>query len=69
MLLIYRLTKPELDKCREECNFDEDETVYFNARAQHKSHIEIAVTNFWSERKTSEIARHVKDKVKKILKM
>lgn len=69
MLLIYRLTKPELDKCRAECNFTPDELVYFDARAQHKSHIEIAMTHYWSERKTSEIARRVKEKAQKILKM
>ena len=69
MLLIYRLTKPELDKCREECNFTPDEAAYFEARAQAKAHIEIAMTNFWSERKTSEIARRTKEKIQKILRM
>lgn len=69
MLLIYRLTKPELDVCRELCNFDDEETAYFEARSKHKSHIEISIKNNWCERKTSEIARHVKDKIKKILKM
>lgn len=69
MILIYRLTKPELDICREECNFTPEEQEYFDARAKHCSHIEIAMTHHWSERKTSEIARRVKEKVKKILKM
>lgn len=69
MLLIYRLTKPELDKCREECNFTPDEAAYFEARSKQKSHIEISLKNNWCERKTSDIARHTKEKIQKILKM
>lgn len=69
MLLIYRLTKPELDKCREECNFTPDEAAYFEARSKQTPHIKIAMDNFWSERKTSEIARCTKEKIQKILKM
>lgn len=68
-MLIYNLTKPELELCRAECNFTPEELSYFNARAQHESHTQIALQNYWSERKTSKISQQVKEKVKKILKM
>ena len=68
-MLIYNLTKPELDVCLAECNFTPDEQKYFELRAKYKSHTEIALACYWSERKTSDISRKVREKVKKILRM
>lgn len=63
---IYELTKPELDMFREMCNFTPDELSYFNERAQHKTHLQIAVSNFWSESKVNALSKSVKQKIRKI---
>ncbi len=43
---IYDLTKPELDLFREMCNFTPDELFYFNERAKHKTHVQIAMSKY-----------------------
>jgi len=63
---IYELTNPELDKYREKCNFSDDELAFFNARAKHKSYVQIAVEFFWSESKVYKISRDVKRKMNRI---
>ena len=63
---LYELTKPELDKLRELCNFTPDEMTYFNANARQKSNVEIAVDNYWSDSKVSFLARAVRRKIRKI---
>ena len=66
---IYDYTEPELAKCRELCNFTPDEMDYFNAKAKHKSNTQIALKFYWSARKTSFIAAHVKAKIQRVLRM
>lgn len=63
---LYKLTKPELDKCRELCNFTPDELIYFNANARQKSNVQIAVDNYWSDTKVSSLARSVREKISRI---
>lgn len=46
---IYELTKPELDMFRELCNFTPDELIYFNERANYKTHLQISLAHCWSE--------------------
>lgn len=63
---IYELTKPELDMFREMCNFTPDELFYFNERAQHKTHLQIATSKYWSESKVNAISRSVRKKIGRI---
>lgn len=63
---IYELTKPELDMFREMCNFTPDELFYFNERAQHKTHIQIAMSKYWSESKVNTLSKNVKRKIRRI---
>ncbi len=63
---LYKLTKPELDKYRELCNFTSDELIYFNANARQRSNVQIGVDNYWSDSKVSALARSVKEKISKI---
>lgn len=65
-LQIYDLTKPELEKYREECNFSEDELKFFNARAQHKTYVQISVECYWSEAKVYKLNRAVKRKMNRL---
>lgn len=63
---IYELTNPELERYRKECNFSEDELKFFNARAQHKTYVQIALECFWSETKVYKLNRAVKRKMDRI---
>jgi len=64
---IYDFTVPELDKLRELCNFSDDELLYFNLRARHKSNTQIAYVMNISESTVSVLARKVKNKIKRVL--
>lgn len=57
----------ELQKFRDECNFSDEELMYFNLRAKNKSNIQIAMQMNVSEAKVSKLARRVKDKMIKVL--
>ncbi len=63
---IYDLTKPELDLFREMCNFTPDELFYFNERAKHKTHVQIAMSKYWSESKVSSLFKSVREKICRI---
>lgn len=63
---IYELTNPELERYRKECNFSEDELKFFNARAQHKTYVQISIEYFWSETKVYKLNRAVKKKMSRI---
>lgn len=53
----------ELQYFRDECNFSDEEMMYFNLRAKNKSNIQIAMEMNVSEAKVSKLARRVKDKM------
>lgn len=57
----------ELQKFREECNFSDEETMYFNLRAKNKNNVQIAMQMNISEAKVSKLARRVKDKMLKVI--
>ena len=57
----------ELQYFRDECNFSEEEMMYFNLRAKNKSNIQIAMEMNVSEAKVSKLARRVKDKMIRVL--
>lgn len=57
----------ELQKFREECNFSDEEMMYFNLRAKNKSNVQIAMQMNISEAKVSKLARRVKDKMLKVI--
>ncbi len=57
----------ELQKFRDECNFSDEELMYFNLRAKDKSNVEIALEMNISESKVSKLARKVKSKMIRIL--
>lgn len=65
---IYELTKPEIDKLVNLCNFTPDEMEYFLQRAKNKSHTEIGFNSHWSDRKVTNLSRSVKRKIKKVEK-
>ena len=65
---IYDFTVPELVKLRELCNFSDDELLYFNLRAKHKSNTFISIEMNVSEAQVSKLARKVKDKILRVLK-
>ena len=64
---IYDFTVPELNKLRELCNFSDDEMIYFNLRAKHKSNTYIAQEMNVSESTVSVLARKVKKKIVRVL--
>ena len=57
----------ELQYFRDECNFSDEEMMYFNLRAKDKSNIQIAMEMNVSEAKVSKLARRVKDKMIKVI--
>jgi hypothetical protein len=57
----------ELRKFRDECNFSDEELMYFNLRAKNNSNVQIAMQMNVSEAKVSKLARRVKDKMLKVI--
>lgn len=57
----------ELQMFRDQCNFTEDELIYFNLRAKDKSNTQIAIEMSISEAQVSKLAKRVKDKMKRVL--
>jgi len=57
----------ELEMFRRECNFSDEEMMYFNLRAKDKSNVQIALEMNVSESKVSKLARKVKTKMIKVL--
>lgn len=64
---IYDFVNWELDKFRQECNFSDDETCYFNLRAKHYSNFEISMKMNISESKVSKLAKSVKQKILRVI--
>ena len=64
---IYDFVEWELQKFRDECNFSDDELMYFNLRAKHYSNQQIAIKMNVSEAKVSKLAKAVKAKIKRVL--
>lgn len=67
MFKLRDLTVPEIDKCRELCNFTDEELQLFNLKIKDKSAIQIKHEMHISESKVATISRRVCTKVKKIL--
>ena len=61
------LTKIECDKCRDLCNFTEDELAVFNLKVKNKSLIEISLALNMSESTVSRKITSIKRKVLKVL--
>lgn len=61
------LTKAECDKCRELCDFTDDELSVFDLKVKNKSLIEISVALNMSESTVSRRLRDVKKKVLRVL--
>ena len=57
----------ELDMFREQCNFTDDEMMYFNLRAKDKSNVQIALEMNVSESQVSKLAKRVKSKMLRVL--
>ena len=66
-LKICDFVKWELDMFREQCNFTEEELIYFNLKAKNKSNVEVAMDMHISEPKVSILARKVRKKIFKVL--
>ena len=64
---IYDFVEWELQKFRDECNFTEDELLYFNLKAKNKSNVEISMTMAVSEPQVSKLAKRVKLKILKVI--
>lgn len=64
---IYDFVEKELRFFRQECNFSDDETCYFNLRAKHYSNQQIAIKMNVSEGKVSKLAKSVKRKILKVI--
>lgn len=64
---LYDFVESELRFFRQECNFSEDEMMYFNLRAKHLSNQQIAIKMNVSEGKVSKLAKSVKTKILKVL--
>ena len=60
---IYDFVERELQHFREECNFSEEEAMYFDLRAKHHSNQQIAIKMNISEGKVSKLAKSVKSKM------
>lgn len=67
MLKIRDLTIPEIKKCKELCNFTDDELQYFTLKSKDKSNIYIAHAMNISESQVSNLSRRVRAKIKRIL--
>lgn len=61
------LTKLECDKCRELCNFTEDELSVFNLKTKNKSIVEISLALNMSESAVSRRLSNIKKKVARVL--
>jgi DNA-directed RNA polymerase specialized sigma subunit len=64
---INDFVEKELEMFRRECNFSDEEMMYFNLRAKDKSNVQIALEMNVSESKVSKLARKVKTKMIKVL--
>ena len=60
-------TEVELDKCRELCNFTEEELQYFELKAKDKSNVYIARHMNVSASQVSKFSKRVRDKIKRVL--
>ena len=63
---ICDMTVPELNHYREQCNFLDDELVYFNMKARDKSNLQVAAALNVSEAQIPRIAARVKEKMRRI---
>lgn len=61
------LTKPECDRCRELCNFTDEERAVFDLKTNNKSLIEISLALHMSESTVSRRLVNIKKKVVKVL--
>ena len=57
----------ELEVFRNECNFTDDELMYFNLRAKDKSNVQIAIEMNISDSQVSKLAKRVKKKMLKLI--
>lgn len=64
---IPEFTKPELDRFRELCNFNDKELEYFDLKAKNKSIIQISMEMSISEASVSYYAKKVKDKMLRVI--
>lgn len=61
------LTKLECDRCRELCNFTDEERAVFDLKTNNKSLIEISLALHMSESTVSRRLVNIKKKVMKVL--
>lgn len=61
---LYRLSKPELDKLRENANLTDDEEIIYNMLAKGKSIVQIADKLNLSTRTIDRRIRNIKNKIK-----
>lgn len=61
------LTKLECDRCRELCNFTDEERAIFDLKTRNKSLIEISLALHMSESTVSRRLVNIKKKVVKVL--
>lgn len=66
MKMLRDYVNSELDLFRKECNFTEQELMYFNLRANDKSNIQISLEMNISTSQVSKLARRVKRKISQI---
>lgn len=61
------LTKIECDRCRDLCNFTEDELAVFNLKVKNKSIVEISLALNMSEPTVYRRLSNIKKKVARVL--
>ena len=61
------MTVPELNLCRDLCNFTSAERDLFELKAKDKTNVEIALTMNISEAQVSKLTRRVINKVVKVM--
>lgn len=61
------LTKLECDRCRELCNFTDEERAVFDLKTRNKSDIEVSLALNMSESTVSRRLSNIKKKVARVL--
>ena len=59
-------TKPELEYFREQCNFTDEEMIYFNLKAKDCSMIDISLKMNVSTSQVSKLAKRVSSKISRV---
>ena len=67
MLKLRDLTVPDINKCKELCNFTDDELKCFILKTKDKSNVAVAKEMHISESQVSNLMRKIRSKIGRIL--